>query len=371
LAVALYFIFRKKEKKAKVEVYIAPIQEAMQRLIALDEKQLLQQNKIKAYYTELTDIVRTYIEKDVSIPALESTTNELIETIIDFNESSNLGIAQETIQQLKEVLHGADLVKFAKSRPMLAEIRNDRNIVEEILKNTEVAVHVNDAQHTDDPIVLSEKSPRQRLASFRNKSFVIGFIILLGLGTVGYLAYTYIKENIVGYTTSEILVSDWHTGTYGYPPLTLETPEILKVASIQLPENGISPVGDFSMYTYGSPLSNFYIAVSTTKFISKLENIDMSAGVTGALNAMETQMETRFTNIKRKDILVNGILGKKAEVEYKRTNPSTQLKNDYRLTMLFFANSEGMQQVYVSSLWSDDSAPEIVDRIIKSVYINP
>ena len=78
LAVALYFIFRKKEKKEKALVYIAPIQEAMQRLIALDEKQLLQQNKIKAYYTELTDIVRTYIEKDVSIPALESTTNELV-----------------------------------------------------------------------------------------------------------------------------------------------------------------------------------------------------------------------------------------------------------------------------------------------------
>ena len=371
LAVALYFILRKKKEKAAVEVYIAPLEEAMQRLVALDEKQLLQQNKIKAYYTELTDIVRTYIEKDVSIPALESTTNELIETIIDFNESSNLGIAQETIQQLKEVLHGADLVKFAKSKPMLSEIRNDRNIVEEILKNTEVAVHVNDAHHADNPIVLSEKSPRQRLASFRNKSFVIGLIVVLGLGTVGYLAYTYIKENIVGYTTSDMLVSDWYTGTYGYPPLTLETPEILKVASIQLPENGISPVGDFSMYTYGSPLSNFYIAVSTTKFISKLENIDMSAGVTSALNAMETQMETRFTNIKREDILVNGILGKKAEVEYKRTNPSTLLKNDYRLTMLFFANSEGMQQVYVSSLWSDDSAPEIVDRIIKSVYINP
>ena len=51
------------------------------------------------------------------------------------------------------------------------------------------------------------------------------------------------------------------------------------------------------MYTYGSLLSNFYIGVSTTKFISQLEGIDMSVGVTGALNAMEAQMETRFTNI--------------------------------------------------------------------------
>jgi cbb3-type cytochrome oxidase subunit 3 len=163
IAAVLYFVFRKKEKKAAVEVYIAPIQEAMMRLKELDEKQLLQQNKIKPYYTELTDIVRTYLEKDVSVPALESTTNELIETIIDFNESSNLGIAKETIQQLKEVLQGADLVKFAKSRPMIEEIRSDRHIVEEILKNTEVAVHENDEVHENNATVFMEPSPKKKI----------------------------------------------------------------------------------------------------------------------------------------------------------------------------------------------------------------
>ena len=68
------------------------IQEALQRLKELDERHLLEQKKVKIYYTELTDIVRTYIEKDIHIPALESTTTELIETINDFNESSNLEI---------------------------------------------------------------------------------------------------------------------------------------------------------------------------------------------------------------------------------------------------------------------------------------
>ncbi len=135
IATALYFIFRKKEKKEEVKVVIAPIQEALQRLKELDEKQLLQQNKIKIYYTELTDIVRTYIEKDIYIPALESTTNELIDTINDFNESSKLGISKETIQQLKEVLHSADMVKFAKSKPIVEEIKAHRNLSERILQN--------------------------------------------------------------------------------------------------------------------------------------------------------------------------------------------------------------------------------------------
>lgn len=139
IATALYFIFRKKEKKEVPIVVVAPIQEALQRLKELDEKQLLQQNKIKTYYTELTDIVRTYIEKDIYIPALESTTNELMETIKDFNESSKLGISKETIQQLKEVLESADMVKFAKSKPIVEEIKAHRNLAERILQNLKPA----------------------------------------------------------------------------------------------------------------------------------------------------------------------------------------------------------------------------------------
>ena len=135
VAIALYFIFRKKKVKEIAKIQIPPIQEALQRLKELDEKHLLQQNKIKIYYSELTDIVRTYIEKDIHIPALESTTNELISTIQDFNESSNLGISKETIAQLKVVLESADLVKFAKSKPVVDEIKNHRNLSESILQN--------------------------------------------------------------------------------------------------------------------------------------------------------------------------------------------------------------------------------------------
>lgn len=135
LAIILYFVFRKKKEKAAPKVYVAPIQEALQRLKELDEKDLLKRNEIKIYYSELTDIVRTYIEKDIKIPALESTTNELIETITDFNESSKLGISKETIKQLKEILQSADLVKFAKSKPIVEEIKEHRNLSERILQS--------------------------------------------------------------------------------------------------------------------------------------------------------------------------------------------------------------------------------------------
>ncbi|REE83524.1 hypothetical protein BX611_0815 [Lutibacter oceani] len=373
-AIILYFIFRKKKEKAIPKIYVAPIQEALQRLKELDEKQLLQQNKIKIYYSELTNIVRTYIEKDIKIPALESTTNELIETIIDFNESSKLGISKETIKQLKQVLQSADLVKFAKSKPIIDEIKSDRTIVEEILKNTQTAVHINDLKQQEtidknNEIVI--EAPIEKKSTFKKYLIIFLILIALGIGAIGYFGYKFVKNNILGKTTTEMMEEQWYKATYGFPKITMETPEILTVQSVQLPDNGVSTIGEFSIYTYGSPISNFYVAVSTTNFIKELDEMDLDVGMSGALNAMEKQLNTRFTNIKKKNINIDGVRGKKAEVEYKRLNESTQLKEDYKLTMLFFADKKGMRQVYVSSLWSDDSAESVVNRIIKSVSLKP
>ena len=136
LAAIIYFIFRKKKVKEEIKAPAIPaIEIAIQRLKELDDKQLWQNNKIKAYYVELTDILRTYVEDDLSIPALESTTDELIETITDFNQSSKMGISKETIKNFSALLKTGDLVKFAKAKPVANEIEADRNSAEFILKD--------------------------------------------------------------------------------------------------------------------------------------------------------------------------------------------------------------------------------------------
>ena len=134
LAIILYFVLRKKETKEEIEARIPPYQLALIRLNELDEKQLWQKNKIKQYYVELTDIVRTYIERELKIPALESTTDELLETIKDFNFSSGtLNIPEETVAKLNRLLKEADLVKFAKFKPLSNEIELHRNKAGEII----------------------------------------------------------------------------------------------------------------------------------------------------------------------------------------------------------------------------------------------
>ena len=133
LGIILYFVLRKKETPEEIIAKIPPYELALRRLKELDDKQLWQKNKIKKYYVELTDIVRSYIEREMNIPALESTTDELLETITDFNTLSSLNIPEQTILKLKKLLQEADLVKFAKFKPLANEIELHRNDTGEII----------------------------------------------------------------------------------------------------------------------------------------------------------------------------------------------------------------------------------------------
>ncbi len=133
IAVILYFVLRDKPTHEEQLAKLPPFDLAKQRLKELDNKQLWQHNKVKLYYVELTDIVRSFIEREMNIPALESTTDELLETITDFNSSSNLNIPKETIIKLQKLLQEADLVKFAKSKPLSNEIEIHRNDAEDII----------------------------------------------------------------------------------------------------------------------------------------------------------------------------------------------------------------------------------------------
>ncbi len=138
IALLLYYFVFKKKKETEEEVIIPllpPYEEAIQKLKELDEKLLWQNNKTKQYYSELTGIVRGYIERELNIPALESTTDELIDVIKDFSDIQSIETNKETIKKLKELLQESDLVKFAKSKPMSHEIEQDRKDAKDVIDN--------------------------------------------------------------------------------------------------------------------------------------------------------------------------------------------------------------------------------------------
>ncbi|WP_233896765.1 BatD family protein [Tenacibaculum piscium] len=138
IASSIYYFRSRKKKILPEENYqpeIPAYQEAVQKLHELDEKLLWQNNQTKKYYSELTEIVRNYIEKELKIPALEVTTNELISVLNDFKNINSIQTDDKTIHTLKKLLEESDLVKFAKSKPIAHQIEQDRKDAENIIDN--------------------------------------------------------------------------------------------------------------------------------------------------------------------------------------------------------------------------------------------
>ncbi len=113
-AIILYRVFRKKKPIImKRFVRKQPAHEiALEKLRVLEDKKLWQKGEVKTYYSELSEAMREYIELRYNIPALESTTKEIMTRI------GITGITQKQREDLQRMLQTADLVKFAKYAPM-------------------------------------------------------------------------------------------------------------------------------------------------------------------------------------------------------------------------------------------------------------
>ncbi|NQV53253.1 MAG: hypothetical protein HQ500_08710 [Flavobacteriales bacterium] len=111
---ALLLSKEKEVVEKKIVVPTRPAHEiALERLEHMRKEELWQQGKIKEYYSELTDILREFIELRFAIPALEQTTDEIVTAMKRFPDFSDE--ERTTIQRL---LFLADLVKFAKEKPV-------------------------------------------------------------------------------------------------------------------------------------------------------------------------------------------------------------------------------------------------------------
>ena len=132
-----WFVIRKRKEEIEEDTYRAlpPYEEAILKLNELDEKLLWQNNKVKEYYSELTEIVRGYIERELKVPALEKTTDEVLDMLKEFKNEETILTSEDTITKLRDLLREADLVKFAKSKPLSLEIEEDRKDAQDIVSN--------------------------------------------------------------------------------------------------------------------------------------------------------------------------------------------------------------------------------------------
>ena len=80
--IALYMAYgRAKKRIEERRKRLPPFDRAIQELQALEASELNDQEAYKQYYSSLTVIVRSYLEEEANVNALESTTTELIQKL--------------------------------------------------------------------------------------------------------------------------------------------------------------------------------------------------------------------------------------------------------------------------------------------------
>ena len=91
---------------------------------------------------ELTAILRTYVGRRAHLPALESTTHELLLRLRDSRAGDVL--PDDVVTEIDNVLTHADLVKFADLRPILEQTRAMVAETKEAIEGSESAYRQED-----------------------------------------------------------------------------------------------------------------------------------------------------------------------------------------------------------------------------------
>ncbi|RZJ68113.1 MAG: hypothetical protein EOO50_03230 [Flavobacterium sp.] len=370
----VYLLVKKLQKKKTDEIiYKSPIEKANALLSNLEKKQLVQRGEVKDYYSELTDIARTYIEEVVHIPAMESTTSELIVALRNAASNKKMPVNQETFENLERVLKTADLVKFAKSRPMDFEIVGDREKIEKVIVVIDKSVP---KEEEDEETELFHELQRQKMLKRqkRNRIFAgVGVFALLLLGTFVFFVATkgfdYVKDNLIGHPTKDLLDGEWVYSEYGNPAIAIETPKVLKRDDKQrLPKDAAALIKDMQMFTYGSLTDNFYIIAGTINYKGETQ-IDLEKGVEGYLHAMESQGASNML-IKQEEFNTDkGISGRKAYGTMTLKSPTTGHSEKMYYELLAFGQQNGLQVLLIAHREDDEYAKQIRERVINSAEL--
>jgi hypothetical protein len=368
----IYYFLRRKKIKEEREKLLPPYEEAMVALEKLDASEFLKENKSKAYYSSLTEIVKRYLDREVDDKALESTSDELIERLLLHKDSGHFNFDSETIRKLDSILKRADLVKFAKMSLDEFQAQADRSHIEAIINETKEALPEPTEEELQQNEAYLEMLEKRRI----RRKWVFGVAIVTSILIVGALIYgsltgfDNLKDKIVGNDLREFAEGRWYKSEYGVPAIIIDTPNILKRLGDSVPENIQSVVQKMAVFGLGELKDQLYINVSSMQLKQTDQEIDLNLALDSSLNELENSGAKNMI-VKRDDFSTDkGINGLKAYGEFNvQVGEDKMLKKKSTYELLIFAQQGGIQTVLL--VYQDDGkyAEEIKNRIINSVEL--
>ena len=380
-----WFIWKSKPLTEEEEAaLLPPYERAKLALKVLDDSSYLQNNEIKAYYSDLTQIIRTYLDEKVYDRALESTTDQLINRIKLLREGNKIDLSKEDIKNIETILKRADLVKFAKSKPDIALAQLDRNTIDTELDQVRQAL----PEPTEEELLadlkfqeaLAEKRKKRRTVITVVSSLLLLVAVYVGLSL--YFGFTYVNDTIVGNQSKQLLeAKEWVTSEYGAPGVTMTTPKTL-VRDSSLVSEELDNQKKVVTFKYGNLNTTFEIEVRSSKFNpnasqnqqlnsdeESTNSIDLLATVEEQLKQFESSGVQNIITKNEQFITPNGQEGLKTfgTADFKIENTDQRVKANY--IILGFTTDYLLQQVILKWKKEDSYSDDIVERIMGSIEL--
>ena len=371
-----YLLFRRKKRKEEREKQLPPYEEAMAALQELDTLELLKDNKSKAYYSSLTEIVKRYLDREVDSRALESTSDELIERLQLLKDAGHFDFDKETIQKLDAIFRRADLVKFAKMKEESGQARADRTSIEDIINETqEVIPEPTEEELLQNEVYLEElrkKQKRQKIKKTVGVAISVAIIALsVNIATQGWDS---VRDSIFGNEMKKLAEGKWYVSEYGIPAVIVETPKVLERKEFVIPEEtkGKMLSGDHFEY---NDLDEDLLWISVMTFTYDREQVpeqenQLEVALESVLSGLEDDGAINMVVKKEEFSTENGINGLKAYGDFNMKNDQGKVfKEKLAYEMLAFSQNKGLQYIGVVYKKDDFDALTIKDRIINSVEL--
>lgn len=365
-----FYLKRKKRKREETQQQLPPYEEAIKALQELDHSFFLKNNNSKRYYTSLTEILKTYIGREVDDSALESTSKELIERLTLHKDSGNYDFDNATIKKIDKILTRADLIKFAKMKEQEGQAKVDRAVVEDIINETkEIIPEPTEEELLQNQLYL-EKLRKKELKNKRIKialgALATVVVAILIFGSIK--GFDELKDKTLGNEMRNLSEGRWIKSEYGSPLIVLETPQVLVRVEDSLAFKSTA-IKRKSLFTFGEIKEPFFIRVSSIKF-NQEQQLGLEPSLDMSLVLLE-KLGAKNLLVKRDDFETeNGIKGIRAYGDfYLEASENKVLKKKSSYELLLFAQENGLQEILV--VYQDDGrfAENIKDRIINSIEL--
>jgi len=376
-----WLVWRKKPLTEAEEIaLLPPYERAKMALETLNASNYLERGDIKSFYSELTMALRKYLDEKVYDRAMESTTDELISRLILLKEGNQIPLKKESVENISSILRRADLVKFAKSKPDIELAKMDESTISKEIDEVKLAL----PEPSEEEKLLDQAYKEAQERKEKRRKILITSVIALFLVVATFVGFSmtygfnYVKDTIIGHESKELLEGEWVKSAYGFPPIYIETPKVLKRMDAPLPEEAKDKV-ELTVFGYGSLIEQLNIVTSTTvlkgqpsqKESDEQKMINLNQVIEGNLNTWEDKGVRNIITKNEKFTTPNGAEGVKTfgTAQFPDVTGTNYENGEY--LFLSFTTEQVIQQVVITWKSNDDYAPSIVDRIVNSVELNP